>query len=245
VHGSADLRVVASLLVGVASLVAFVVDQARSPHPMMPLRLFASRAFTAVNVVTAAVYAALAGVFFFVVINLQVVAGFSPLGAGLALLPVTASMLLLSARSGALAARIGPKLPMTIGPLVCSVALVLLSRIGPGATYLESVLGPVVVLGLGLSLTVAPLTATALASAPEDNVGVASGVNNAVARTAGLLSIAVLPLVCGVGASLTDASTLAPAYRSAMLVCAGLMCGGGGLAAAAIPSSFAAVRASR
>ena len=245
VHGSVDQPVVVSLLVAVAGLVAFVLDQARSPNPMMPLGLFASRVFTAVNVVTAMVYAALAGVFFFVVINLQVVAGFSPLEAGVALAPVTVSMLLLSARSGALSARIGPKLPMTIGPLVCSVALVLLSRIGPEATYLGSVLGPVVVLGLGLSLTVAPLTATALASAPEDNVGVASGVNNAVARTAGLLSIAVLPLVCGVGASLTDAETLAPAYRTAMLVCAGLLLAGALLAAATIPSSFAAVRASR
>jgi EmrB/QacA subfamily drug resistance transporter len=241
-HGRVDGRVVASLVIGVAGLVAFVVDQARSPHPMMPLWLFRSRAFTAVNLVTAAVYAALAGVFFFVVINLQVVSGFSPLKAGVSLLPVTASMLLLSARAGALSARIGPKLPMTVGPAVCAVALILLSRIGPGATYLGSVLGPVVLLGLGLSLTVAPLTATALAAAPDDNAGVASGVNNAVARTAGLLAIAVLPLVSGVGSSLTDASTLAPAYRTSMLVCAGLLLVGGVLAAATIPSSYAAVR---
>jgi predicted MFS family arabinose efflux permease len=237
--------VVIALGLGVAGLCAFIADQARSSHPMMPLGLFRSRAFSAVNVVTAAVYAGLAGVFFFVVINLQVVARFSPLAAGVSLLPVTGLMLLLSARAGALAARIGPRIPMAIGPLVCAAALVLLSRIGVGASYLGAVLVPVVVLGLGLSLTVAPLTATALAAASDQNAGVASGVNNAVARTAGLLAIAVLPLVSGVGASLTNATTLAPAYRTSMLLCAGLMAAGGLLAATTIPSTFAKVRGGR
>jgi EmrB/QacA subfamily drug resistance transporter len=243
-HGGSPVVVVA-LVVGVAAMVAFVLNEARSPHAMLPLSLFRSTAFTAVNVVTGAVYAALAGVFFFVVINLQVVARFSPLAAGISLLPVTVLMLLLSARAGALSARIGPRLPMTVGPLVCAVGLVLLSRIGPGASYLANVLPAVVVLGLGLCTTVAPLTATALAAAQDENAGVASGVNNAVARTAGLLAIAVLPLVSGVGESLTDAATLAPAYRTSMLICAGLMIAGSAIAAATIPNSFEAVRASR
>lgn len=244
-HRALDLTVVASIGAGVASLVAFVVDQHRSSHPMMPLGLFRSRAFTAVNLVTAAVYAALAGVFFFVVVNLQVVAHFSPLAAGVSLLPVTGLMLLLSARAGGLATRIGPRIPMAVGPAVCACALVLLSRVGVGASYVSTVLGPVVMLGLGLSLTVAPLTATALAASTDENAGLASGVNNAVARTAGLLAIAVLPLVSGVGASLTDPRTLAPAYRVSMLVCAGLLVVGGLVAATAIPSSFAAVREGR
>lgn len=244
-HGGSGLVVVAALVVGVLGLGAFVVNEARSPHPMLPLALFRSKAFTAVNLVTGAVYAALAGVFFFVVINLQVVAGFSPLAAGISLLPVTGAMLLLSARAGALSSRIGPRLPMTVGPLVCALGLVLLARIGAGASYLGDVLPAVVVLGLGLSMTVAPLTATALAAAADENAGVASGVNNAVARTAGLLAIAVLPLVSGVGRSLTDAATLAPAYRTSMLVCAGLLVAGALLAAATIPNSFEAVRAGR
>jgi MFS family permease len=155
---------------------------------------------------------------------------------------VTLLMLLLSARVGALANRIGPRLPMTAGPLVCAPALVGLSRIGAGASYVSDVLPWVTVLGLGLSLTVAPLTATALASVEDRHAGLASGVNNAVARTAGLLAVAVLPLVSGVGESLTDPATLAPAYRTAMLVCAALMGLGGVLAFLTIPSSYDEVR---
>jgi EmrB/QacA subfamily drug resistance transporter len=241
--GPGDPVVVATLAIGVVGLAAFVVAEARSPHPMLPLALFRSKSFSAVNVVTFAVYAALAGVFFFVVINLQVVSRFSPLGAGISLLPVTGLMLLLSARAGALSTRIGPRIPMTVGPLVCAGALVLLSRIGVGASYLGDVLPAVVLLGLGLSLTVAPLTATALAAAQDRNAGVASGVNNAVARTAGLLAVAILPLVSGVGSSLTDPATLAPAYRTSMLLCGGLLAVGGLIALVTIPSSFAGVRA--
>ena len=241
--GGSSVAVVFALVLGGLALVGFVVTEARSSHPMVPLSIFAARTFTAVNLVTFAVYAALAGVFFFVVINLQVVCGFAPLAAGIALLPVTALMLLLSARAGALSTRIGPRLPMTVGPLVCAGALVLLSRIGVGASYLGDVLPAVVVLGLGLSLTVAPLTATALAAAPDRYAGVASGVNNAVARTAGLLAVAALPLVSGVGSSLTDPVTLAPAYRTSMLICAWLLVLGAVVAALTIPSTFAGVRA--
>ena len=137
--------------------------------------------------------------FFFLVVTLQVVAGYSPLAAGLAPLPVTVLMLLLSPRAGALSTIMGPKIPMTVGPLVCAVGAVMLAGIGPDSPYLTHVLPGIVVFGLGLSATVAPLTTTALAAAPDHLAGVASGVNNAVARVAGLLAIAVLPLVAGVG----------------------------------------------
>src|SRR3989440_7916281 len=216
--------VIGALAVGVLGMVGFVLTERRTRYPMLPLEVFASRAFTAANLVTFAVYAALGGVFFLVVLNLQVVAGFSPVAAGTAMLPVTILMLLLSARAGGLAQRIGPRIPMTVGPIVCALALLLFSRIGPHASYVRAVLPGVVLLGLGLSLTVAPLTATALGSVDERHAGVASGVNNAVARAAGLLAVAVLPLAAGLGTgSLTDPATLGPTYRMAMLLCVGLL----------------------
>ncbi|WP_173162712.1 MFS transporter [Phytohabitans suffuscus] len=234
--GPGSPAVLTALAVGAASIAAFIAIEHRSSHPMLPLDLFRIRPFTAANLVTFAVYAALGGVFFLVVLNLQVVSGFSPLTAGTALLPVTALMLALSARAGALGQRIGPRIPMTAGPLVCAVALLLLSRIGAGAGYLADVLPGAVLLGLGLSLTVAPLTATALGSVPERHAGIASGVNNAVARAAGLLAVAILPLAAGIGAgSLTDAGDLAPVYRDAMRICAGLLVAGAAAAALWVP----------
>lgn len=231
--------VLVALALGLAGLVGFVLAERRSRHPMLPLEVFASPAFTAANLVTFAVYAALGGVFFLVVLNLQVVAGFAPLSSGLALLPVTVLMLLLSARAGALSQRIGPRIPMTVGPAVCAVGLLLLARVGVDASYLRTVLPGVLILGLGLSLTVAPLTATALGSAHERHAGVASGVNNAVARAAGLLAVAVLPLAAGLGTgNLTDPADLAPTYRTAMLLCVGLLLVGAVIAAVAIPSTL-------
>jgi len=238
--GYGSPTVLAALGLGVLGVLGFVLAERRSSQPMLPLGVFAVRAFTAVNLVTFAVYAALGGVFFLVVLELQVVAGFSPLAAGTALLPVTALMLLLSARAGALAQRIGPRLPLTIGPCVCAGALLLLARIGAHASYLRDVLPAVALLGLGLSATVAPLTATALGSLDERHAGIASGVNNAVARAAGLLSVAVLPLAAGLGSgSLMDPATLAPTYRTAMLLCAGLLLGGAATAFVGIPARSA------
>jgi predicted MFS family arabinose efflux permease len=188
--------------------------------------------FTATNLVTFAVYAALSAIFFFLVLTLQVVAGFSPLQSGAALLPVTLLMLLLSSRMGAVSTRIGPRIPMTVGPLLSSVATVWLAKVDSGASYFADVLPPVALFGLGLSFTVAPLTATVLAAAPDRHAGIASGVNNAVARVAGLLAIAVLPLVVGLdGAAYADPALLEPAYREAMYICAGLLALGGVLAA--------------
>lgn len=189
-----DRTVLALGSVGVAALAAFVAVERRSTHPLVPGDLFRSARFTAANLVTLLVYGALAVLFVLLVLQLQVVAGYSPLVAGTALLPVTAMMLVLSARAGALAQRVGPRIPMTAGPLVAAAGLLLLLRVGAGASYLLDVLPAVVVFGLGLSLTVAPLTATVLDSAEDRHAGVASGVNNAVARAAGLLAVAVIPV---------------------------------------------------
>ncbi|MEU4238769.1 DHA2 family efflux MFS transporter permease subunit [Actinoplanes sp. NPDC026619] len=240
-RGPGDPIVLISLAVGVAGLVSFVLSERRSPEPMVPLGIFRTTAFAGANLVTFLVYAANGGVFFLVVINLQVVAGFTPLVSGIAMLPVTVLMLLLSSRAGALGQRIGPRIPMTAGPLVCAAALVYLSMIGPGASYLTDVLPAVIIFGLGLSLLVAPLTSTALGSLDDAYAGIASGVNNAVARAASLLSVAILPLAAGLGAgSLTVADQLHPVYRHAMLICAALMVGGGVLAFFLIPNRLAA-----
>jgi EmrB/QacA subfamily drug resistance transporter len=241
--GGTSAAVVAALGVGVVALVGFVLAERRVRHPMLPLDVFRSRTFTAVTVVTFGVYGALGGVLFLLALQLQIVAGFEPLAAGTALLPVTVLMLLLSARAGALADRIGPRLPMTVGPVGCAGAMLLLARVGPDASYPEVVLPGVVVLGLGLSLTVAPLTAAALGSLDERHAGVASAVNNAVARAAGLLAVAILPLVAGLGeGSLTDPADLAATYRNAMLVCAGLLLAAGAAAFFGIPPRAAEAR---
>ncbi|MFI7539839.1 DHA2 family efflux MFS transporter permease subunit [Actinoplanes sp. NPDC049599] len=236
-HGPGSPQVLIPLLLGAAGLTAFVLNERRSRHPMLPLEIFRTRAFSGANLVTFLVYAANGGVFFLVVLNLQVVAGFSPLAGGLALLPVTVLMLLLSARAGALGQRIGPRLPMTAGPLISAAGLLWMSRIGPGASYWTDVLPPVIVFGLGLCLLVAPLTATALGALDDKHAGVASGVNNAVARAAGLLAVAVLPLAAGIGTGdLTNATDLAPTYRNSLMICAALMATGAALAAALIPA---------
>jgi EmrB/QacA subfamily drug resistance transporter len=231
-QGPTAPAVLLGLLVGLVALIGFVVRERTVSDPMLPLGIFASPLFRAVNIVTFVVYAALGGVFFWLVLNLQVVAGYSPLAAGVALLPTTLIMLLLSSRMGALAQRVGPRLPMTVGPLVCALGVAGMTRIGPGVSYVSDVLPPVIAFGLGLSITVAPLTATALAAAPAQHAGLASGVNNAVARVAGLLAVAILPLVAGLsGEAYNDADLLEPAYRTAMWVCTSLLATGGVLAA--------------
>ena len=235
VRGVGDPVVVAAALVGLAAMVGFVVAESRERHPMLPLSIFSSRQFSAANAVTFLVYGAFGGVLFLLVVQLQVVAGFSPLVAGTALLPVTVIMLLLSARGGQLAQRIGPRLPMSLGPLVCAAALVLMLRIGPGASYARDVLPAMVVLGLGLALLVAPLTATVLAAADAQRAGVASGVNNAVARAAGLVAVAALPAVAGLsGDSYTDPVQFNSGFRVALAVAVGLLVVGAAVAAATI-----------
>jgi MFS family permease len=198
----------------------------------VPLGLFADRRFSVANAVTLLVYAGLGVFFFLLVLHLQIVAGYSPLLAGTAMLPVTAIMLLLSARAGALAERIGPRIPMTVGPLLAATGFLLTLRIGRGASYLGDVLPAVVVLGLGLSLTVAPLTATVLGSADPRYAGTASGVNNAIARAGGLLAVAVIPVAAGLGdTDYTDLTSFEAGFHAAMLISAGLLALGSLLAA--------------
>jgi EmrB/QacA subfamily drug resistance transporter len=217
-----------ALVVGVVAGVAFLVVEHRSDHPMMPLSMFASRNFSAANAMTLLVYAALGAVLFFLVIDLQTVLGYGALEAGIATLPLTVIMLLLAARGGQLGARIGPRIPMTVGPLVMAVGVAWLSRLTAGSSYWTGVLPPVVVFGLGLSLMVAPLTMTVLAAAPEDRTGIASGVNNAVARAGSLLAVAALPVAVGLtGDEYADPVAFGSAYGHALLVCAALLALGG------------------
>ena len=234
-QGAGSVAVVGAAVVGVLALAAFCVAEARQSHPMLPLSMFRSRQFSAANAVTFLVYGAFGGIFFLLAVQLQVVAGFSPLGAGVALLPITVVMLLLSARAGQLAQRIGPRLPMTLGPLVCAAGVLMMRRIGPNAQYLTDVLPAVTVFALGLSLLVAPLTATVLAAADARHAGVASGVNNAVARAAGLIAVAALPVIAGIsGDDYTDPQSFESGFRTALLIAASLLVAGSALAAATI-----------
>ncbi len=234
--------IVVSGIAGVLLLVAFLVNEQRRPDPMMPLSLFRSRQFSASNLVTLLVYAALAGALFLLPVQLQVVSGFSPLAAGSSLLPVTLVMLLLSARAGRLATRIGPRWPMTVGPIVAGCGLALLARIGAHSSYLTTVLPAILVFALGLSFTVAPLTATVLAAAPERQVGVASAVNNDIARTAGLFAVAVLPAIAGITQqTYADPAQLSDGFQRAVLIAAALCALGGVLAALTIRDDVLAV----
>ncbi len=231
----ADAVVRAVGAVGIAALVAFAVVQHRSRNPLVPAELFASRQFTVANLVTFVVYAALGATLFLLVLALQVVAGYGALGAGMSLAPVTLLMLALSASSSGLAQRIGPKLQMSVGPLVAAAGLLLTLRIGTGASYVTVVLPAVAVFGLGLAILVGPLTATVLGAAPATHAGVASAVNNAVARSGGLLAVAVLPAVAGLsGLDYRDPEIYAAGYRTATLLNAGLLVVGGLVAAVGI-----------
>ncbi|MFJ7622677.1 MFS transporter [Rhodococcus erythropolis] len=222
-------------LVGVLALCLFVVVERRSPSALVPPSLFRSRMFVAANLVTLAVYAALGGVFFLLVLQLQLVAGYSPVAAGVATVPITLALLLLSSRAGSYAQTHGPRLPMTVGPAVAAVGLVLMTRIGPDASYLTVVLPGVLVFGLGLAVMVAPLTAAVLGSVPVEQSGIASGVNNAVARTSQLLAVAALPALVGIDAeSLVDPTSFSDGFRYAMYICVALLVVGAVIAAALI-----------
>ena len=217
----------AGLLAVVTGLGFWWVERS-SDHPMLALGIFADRNFSAANAMTLVVYAALGAVLFFLVLQLQTVGGYGPLAAGISTLPITICMLFLAARGGALAARIGPRIPMTVGPLVMACGTLLLLRVGPGVNYWTDVLPGLTVFGLGLALLVAPLTATVLASAPDEHAGIASGVNNAVARTGSLLAVAALPVAVGLsGAEYDDPVAFDAAYRSAVVACAVLLVIGG------------------
>jgi EmrB/QacA subfamily drug resistance transporter len=229
-HG-ASLLVLVMAIGGGAALMAFLLVERRSANPMMPLSLFASRQFSAANAVTFVVFGALSGVFFLLVAFLQISLGYSPLAAGAASLPITALMLLLSAPAGALAQRIGPRIPLTVGPLVTALGLVLMSRIDRGDSYLSAVLPGVTVFGLGLTLVVAPVTATVMAAADERHSGIASGINTAISRLSGLIIVAVLPLVAGLtGTRFYNPAIMDHGFHVAMLACSALSAAGGVLA---------------
>jgi Na+/melibiose symporter-like transporter len=181
------------------------------------------------------VYAALGGFTFFLAVYLQNVVGWSAFLTGISLLPMTVLLLVGSARAGALSARIGPRLPLTVGPVVAALGLLLLREVDPGASYWRDVLPGVLLFGAGLTLVVAPLTASVLAAVEDRFAGVASGFNNAASRAGGLLAVASLPLLVGLsGTGYEQKAALTDAYRGAMLWCAGLLVAGALMAAVLI-----------
>lgn len=194
-RGWGDPLVYLPLIAAVLALPAFLWREARCEHPMLPLGLFRVRNFSVVNAATLTIYGGLGALTFFLIIFLQQVGGYSALGAGVAYMPTTVVMFLLSRRFGALAMRIGPRLLMTTGPLLGGAGLFLLRRVDARPDYVTEVLPAILLFALGLSMTVAPLTATVLSSVAQRHAGVASGVNNAVARVASLLAIAVIGAV--------------------------------------------------
>ncbi|OLF08644.1 MFS transporter [Actinophytocola xanthii] len=247
VRGATDLFVLGALVVGLAGLVSFLVVQRRARDPLVPADLFADRTFLLANGLTFVVYAALGGQMMLFVLQLQTSLGYSPTAAGLSGLPISVLMLLLSARSGKAAQRFGPRWFLVLGPVVVAAGMALLSRVGPGSSYWLDVLPGVVVFGLGLVVVVAPVTATVLAAAPDEHAGVASGVNNAVARSGGLLAVAVLPAAVGLGGgAYADPAALTSGWQAAMWLCAGLCLVGAVLALGirgdvlAVPTTVAA-----
>lgn len=212
---------------------AFVAVERRSEHPLVAPAMFADRTFAGTNLMTLLTYAALSAMLFVLVLDLQVAVGYGALAAGLATLPMTALLLLLSARSGALAARIGARTQLIAGPLLAAAGLLLLLRVDAGhGTYLTDVLPGVALFALGMTTLVAPLTSTVMASAPADSVGIASGVNNAVARAGALLAIAVLPPLAGLrGETYRQVQVMVHGYRVVTLCCAGLFVAAAGVVA--------------
>jgi EmrB/QacA subfamily drug resistance transporter len=219
--------IVGACVLVVAAVWAFIVFEER-PGAMAPLSMFRSRTFSAANLMTLLVYGALGAVLFFLVLQLQVTLGYDAVQAGVATLVLPLTMLLLSARTSIIAARIGPRLPMTVGPIVCAIGVLLLSGIGEDSSYWTGVYPGVQVFSLGLVMLVSPLTVAVLAAVPGNHAGVASGVNNAVARAGGLLSVAALPAIVGLsGEEYRDPSALTSGFHQALLLCAGMLVVGG------------------
>jgi EmrB/QacA subfamily drug resistance transporter len=228
--GWTSAAIVVPLVGGVAALAAFLAWERRVPEPMLRLALFSRRNFAVGNLETLAVYSGLGVAFFFLSIFLQQVAGYTALQAGLATLPVTVAMFLLSRRFGALADRHGPRLFMGAGPLISAGGLLLLLRTGIDTTYASDVLPALLVFAVGLSTTVAPLTAAVLADVDEADAGIASAINNAIARIAGLVGVSVVGLVAArsrVGDSFAADDASVRAFHEVVVVCAVLLAAGG------------------
>ena len=227
--------VLLALLGSVVACAAFVAVERRVAEPLVPLGIFRSLQFSATNVVTLLLYAVMSGIFFLMPIELQQVAHYSPTASGASLLPITFCLLVFSRYSGALAARIGPRLQMSVGPLVVAAGMVLYTRIDASGGYALEVLPAVFVFGLGLAITVAPLTATALSSAPDEHAGIASAVNNTVARAGGMLAIAILPAAAGItGASYLHPAQFQAGFQHAALIAAAVCAAAGLIAAGSI-----------
>jgi EmrB/QacA subfamily drug resistance transporter len=211
----------AAAVVALLSSATFVVTERRASHPMLPPAIFAPAQFRAANAVTFVVNGALGGFAFVFIPALEIVAGYSPVVAGSALVPVTVVTLLLSGASGQLAQRIGPRPQLVAGSLLCAVASLLAVRVGPDAGYWTVILPVALLFGLGLASLLPPLTASAMNSAPDSLAGLASGVNNAVARVAGLLWIAALPPITGLtGAAYTDPAQFQSSFAQISWICA-------------------------
>jgi EmrB/QacA subfamily drug resistance transporter len=228
VKGFSDTTVIGALVIGVLCLAAFPIIESRHKDPMLPLSIFRSRQFTGANAATLAVYFSLSGAIFLVIIQLQEGLGYSPVAAGTSLIPMTILLLTLSSSAGKIATRIGPRIPMTGGPIVAAVGLAMFSQISEGASYWTTVLPAATVFGLGLALTVAPLTATVLAGVESRHAGVGSGVNNAVARIAGLLAVALLPFLGGLTGEEPGTADFSAGYERAVLIAA-VICAAGGV----------------
>ncbi len=200
----------------------------RRPGAMAPVEMFANRIFTAANLMTFLVYGALGAVIFLLVLQLQVTSGYTPLEAGVSTLPITISMLFFSSRAASVAARIGPRIPMTVGPLLCALGVVLLAFVGEDASYVVHVLPGMLLFAVGLTMLVSPLTTAVLAAAPDRHAGVASGINNALARAGSLLAVAALPAIVGLqGSDYQDPAVLTDGFRTGQLLCAALLTVGG------------------
>ncbi len=220
--------VIASAAIGVVSAVIFVLVEQSGKHPMMPTHLFRSRQFSASNGMTLLVYAALGGVIFFLVLQLQTVVGYGALKAGIATLPITIVMLLLASKGGELATRIGPRIPMSLGPIICAAGIALLTGIAADSSYWIDIFPGLTVFSLGLAMLVAPLTATVLSAAPDRNAGIASGINNAVARAGSLLAVAALPSIVGLsGEDYQIPDVFSAGYEQAMWICVVMLALGG------------------
>jgi EmrB/QacA subfamily drug resistance transporter len=222
-------------IAGGVLLVVFVIHQRVTPHALVPLSLFSDRVFTAANICTFAIYGSISAGYLLLVLQLQYVSGYSPLEAGLATMPPTILMLLFSGRAGALGQRIGPRWPLTFGPIIMALGFLIYLRVDGDPNFVFDVLGGGIVSGLGLTLLVAPLTTSVLASAPADQAGIASGINNAVARTASLLAVAAIPPIAGIaGADFSSPEVFSPGFRTGTMMVIGMLVTAGVLAAVLI-----------
>jgi EmrB/QacA subfamily drug resistance transporter len=230
--GWSSFAVVASLTLAIGALGTFAIVEVRSRQPMLPLGMFRERQFSSTNAITFLMYASVGGAFFLLPVQLQIGLGYTPLEAGAALLPVTIIELLFSARSGRLASRIGPRSQLIAGPFIFAASLLLLTRVTPHRGYLVVVLPAVIAMGIGVAVFVAPLTATVMQSAAPRHAGLASAVNNDVARIGSLIAVSVLPAIAGItGSSYLHPTQLSAGFRTAMIVSA-IGCGLGGIVAA-------------